>query len=615
MKNGESNSFNALLTYLKRTRGFDFTGYKTSSLTRRIQHRMQQVSITSFEDYTDYLEVHPEEFAQLFNTILINVTDFFRDPPAWEFLQQDIVPRILDSKRKEEPLRVWSAGCASGQEAYTMAMVFGEVMGVDAFRERVKIYATDADEDALSQARQATYSAKQVAAIPPALLEKYFERANAHYTFRNDLRRSIIFGRHDLVRDAPISRLDLMICRNVLMYFNSETQGRILASLHFAINETGYLFLGRAEMMISRSKLFAPVNLKHRIFTKVSTGNLRDRLLEMAHGNGEVLDTLGQELHIREAAMDCAPFAQLVIDTNGVLVHVNERARTMFSLRLQDIAHPFQDFDISYRPVELRSLIEQAYTERRTISVKDVPWHSHDGETIFLNVQIAPLQTSADNLLGATVTFIDVTQAHRQEEELRQSTQSLETAYEELQSTNEELETTNEELQSANEELETTNEELQSANEELETMNEELQSSNEELHTVNEEMNRRAQELNQLTDWLESILNLPPSARIIVDDNFDVLLWNRQAEEMWGLRAEEVRGRGFFALDIGLPIEELRAPMRAVLDGKPGDSKFVLDAVNRRGKSVKVQVLVAPFVSADGSPKGAALIIDGLTER
>lgn len=151
MKNGESNGFNALLNYLKRTRGFDFTGYKPTRLMRRIQHRMQQVSITSFEDYTDFLEVHPEEFAQLFNTILINVTDFFRDPPAWEFLQQDAVPRILDSKRRGEAIRVWSAGCASGQEAYTIAMVFAEVMGTSglwAIKDRGGIAIVQDPEDA-----------------------------------------------------------------------------------------------------------------------------------------------------------------------------------------------------------------------------------------------------------------------------------------------------------------------------------------------------------------------------------------------------------------------------------------------------------------------------------
>src|SRR5581483_71851 len=262
----QTDSFDALLDYLKHTRGFDFSGYKPSSLERRVRRRMQQIPIENFDDYLDYLEVHPEEFAQLFNTILINVTDFFRDPEAWTYLQTKILPRIIENKPPQEPIRVWSAGCATGQEAYTLALVFAEVMGPNAFRDRVKIYATDADEDALGQARVASYSAKEVESVPKPLLEKYFEPSNSRFLFRADLRRSIIFGRHDLAQDAPISRLDLLVCRNVLMYFNSEVQGRILARLHFALNGNGYLFLGKAEMMLTRTNLFTPISVKDHIF-------------------------------------------------------------------------------------------------------------------------------------------------------------------------------------------------------------------------------------------------------------------------------------------------------------------------------------------------------------
>src|SRR4051812_16576167 len=219
-------SFEALLEFLKRTRGVDFTGYKRSSLERRFHRRMESIHCASYGDYLDYLEANPEEFEHLFETLLINVTEFFRDPPAWEHLREEVLPELLAAKTDGEPLRVWSAGCASGQEAYTCAMVLAELLGVDAYRHRAKIYATDIDEEALAQARAAIYNAKELESVPPALREKYFERADQGVCFRKDLRRTVIFGRNNLVQDAPISRLDLLLCRNTLMYFNAETQAR-----------------------------------------------------------------------------------------------------------------------------------------------------------------------------------------------------------------------------------------------------------------------------------------------------------------------------------------------------------------------------------------------------
>ncbi|PSB51486.1 chemotaxis protein CheR, partial [Chroococcidiopsis cubana CCALA 043] len=190
----EANAeFEALINYIKRNRGFDFTGYKRSSLMRRVRKRMQALDLENFSDYMDRLEVAPEEFVLLFNTILINVTSFFRDRATWDYVTTEIVPRITARKEPTEPIRIWSAGCASGQEAYTLAMVMAEAVGVEQLRQRVKIYATDVDEEALNQARQATFNEREVSSVPPEMLELYFESFNGVYTFRKDLRRSVIF--------------------------------------------------------------------------------------------------------------------------------------------------------------------------------------------------------------------------------------------------------------------------------------------------------------------------------------------------------------------------------------------------------------------------------------
>ncbi|MDZ8066731.1 MAG: CheR family methyltransferase [Nostoc sp. DedQUE08] len=600
--------FENLLVYLRQSRGFDFTGYKRSTLIRRVFKRMQSLNIENFEEYQDYLEVYPEEFNHLFNTILINVTAFFRDSSAWEEIAEQILPNLINNKKASEQIRIWSAGCASGEEAYTLAMLMAQILGAEEFRQRVKIYATDVDEDALNQARQAVYSEKDVQSIPDELRHKYFEFVGNRHVFRQDLRRSVIFGRHDLLQDAPISRLDLLVSRNTLMYFNSETQGRILARFHFALNENAYLFLGKAEMLLMHSNLFTPLDLKNRIFTKVSTVNLRDRLLVMANpADDESSNRLARNVRLRDMGFDTTPIAQIVIDTNGTLVMVNEQARILFALFPKDLTRPFQDLELSYRPVELRSLIERAYTERRPVILTNVERYISNTEIQYLDVQITPLQETDNSLLGVSISFHDVSRYIKLQDALKRSQQELETTNEELQSTNEELETTNEELQSTNEELETTNEELQSTNEELETMNEELQSTNEELQTINSELNQRTTELNHTNISLISILRSLQTGIVVIDSSFNISIWNYMVEDLWGLRTDEVIGKSIFSLDIGLPVEQLRSPIRESLSGRKQFQETILDATNRRGRQIKCYLAITPLFGAE--MQGAVLMM------
>ena len=599
-----------LLDYLRRSRGFDFTGYKRTSLSRRVQRRMQDVGADGYLGYLDHLEVDPEEFTQLFNTILLNVTGFFRDPPAWEYLAAEIMPRLVAGKDDDEPIRIWSAGCASGEEAYTLAMVAAGTLGPEAIRERVKIYATDVDEEALTQARQARYSAKQVEGVPPELLERYFERNGADYVFSKELRRSVIFGRHDLLQDAPISRIDLLVCRNTLMYLNSETQAHVLARFSFALREGGFLLLGKAEMLLAHSDLFTAVDLRSRVFQKVPGATLRERLLVLAEaGERPVGNQRPREERIRGAALEASPEAQIVVDAGGYLVLANERARALFRLSVDDLARPFQDLELSYRPLELRSKIQQVYVERRPSQVGEVEWPTPSGDVAHLEVQVVPLLDDQQALLGASINFTDVTRSRRYKQELEHANQGLEDAYAELQSTNEELETTNEELQSTVEELETTNEELQSTNEELETMNEEMQATNDELQTINDELGQRTTELNQLNAFLESVWAGLDGAVTVLDPDLRVLVWNPGAEELWGVRQEEVQGQHFLNLDIGLPIEQVRPALKAAMSGEEGTQSTMIEATNRRGRTVTCRVTCSPLLDNDKHLRGVIVLV------
>ena len=587
--------FENLLQYLRTNRGFDFTGYKRSTLMRRVTKQMESLNIETFTNYQDYLEVHPDEFKALFNTILINVTAFFRDHLAWEYLAKNIIPNIIKNKQKNEQVRIWSAGCASGEEAYTLAIIVAEILGIEDFRHRVKIYATDIDEEALNQARQASYAAKNIHSVPLELRDKYFDLVNKNYVFHQDLRRAVIFGRHDLLQDAPISRLDLLVCRNTLMYFNSETQGRIINRFHFALNDHGYLFLGKAEMLVTHTNLFTPINLKDRVFAKVSLGNIRNRQLVMANLQNQESANVAQEIRVRELAFDTASSSQIVIDNQGILIMINEQARNLFNLTLQDINRPFQDLELSYRPLELRSLIEQVYNERHPITLTNIERYQPNLDTQYLDVRIIPLQDNDQSILGVTVAFNDVSRYIKLQSALQRSRQELETTNEELQSTNEELETTNEELQSTNEELETTNEELQSTNQEMETMNEELQSANEELQAINSELSDRTYELDRTNTFMSSILGCLQMGMVVIDTNFNILIWNHAVEDMWGLREEEVIEKSWFSLDIGLPVEQLRVPIRDIVFNKKKFQEILINGTNRRGREIQCYIAFSPL--------------------
>ena len=608
MSSPPSDGLGTLIEYLKRGRGFDFAGYKPVSLERRVRKRMQTLGLGEYTDYLDFLEVHPEEFEILFNTILINVTAFFRDSGTWEFLAREVLPQLVARRRDGAPIRVWSAGCASGEEAYTLAMLFAEAVGAAAYRERVKIYATDIDEEALARARQATYDAKEMDGVPPKFVAKYFEQNGDKFVFRQDLRRNVIFGRHNLMQDAPISRVDLLSCRNTLMYFNAETQARILTRFHFALNDGGILLLGRAETLISQASAFEPIDLRRRISAKLPRAslNLRDRLMLLTQPEGAYESAVDMEskARLRDSAFDAFPTAQIVVDADGALVLANEHARAIIPLAPTDIGRPIQDLKISYRPVEIRSCIDQARTERAPIFLRDVAWESPGGDVRWLDIQVAPLVDSG-NLIGFAITFADVTLSNRLQRELEHTNQELETAYQELQSANEELETTNEELQSTVEELETTNEELQSTNEELETMNEELQATNTELR-------HRSDELNNANAFLESVLTSLRGGVVVVDADFKVLAWDAQAQDLWGLRPDETVGRQLLSLDIGIPLDRLAQPMRECLSGSRPYIELELDCTNRRGRSIRCRLTCSPLFNGQHVIRGVLVMMEDL---
>src|SRR6195952_1475791 len=603
------DSFEALLRFMRDSRGFDFTGYKRTTLMRRVRHRMAQVNYETFEEYLDLLQASSEEFSALFNTILINVTAFFRDPDAWQYIADDVIPRLLAECAPEDPIRVWSAGCAAGQEAYTLAMLLAEALGTDAFRRRVKIYATDVDEDALTEARAATYDAKATESVPAAFLEKYFEQVDGRCVFDKDLRRAVIFGRNDLVKDAPISRVDLLACRNTLMYLNGETQRNVLGRLFFGLAANGILFLGHAEMLLSHADKFTPLSLAHRVFRKVAAANpaagQNDMPTPMIR-QGDLTGLAGLHNH----AFRAGPVAQIGVTGDDTVAMINEQAEATFGLSARDIGRLLRDLEISYRPLELRSYLDQAKADRRSARIPDVQWTRTGRDIIVFEIHVNPLIDADNGLIGTSIAFFDVTSTRTLLDKVVDTNRQLESAYEELQSTNEELETTNEELQSTVEELETTNEELQSTNEELETMNEELQSTNDELHTINDTLNERSGELEEARTFSDSLVNSVRSGLVVVDRETRVLVWNSAAAELWGVRTDEVTGAALAQLDIGLPMDDIKPMIGNAFVDADSAGTAIVEAVNRRGRAVRLLVSCTAWVSTTGAITGALLLME-----
>ena len=583
---------------------------------------MEAIGCGSYGDYLDYLEVHPEEFEELFDALLINVTSFFRDAAAWQSLRESVIPDLLARRADDDPIRVWSAGCASGQETYSLAMTLAEALGPEEYRRRVKIYGTDIDEDALAQARAASFTAKEVEGVPEDLLERYFERSDRRYAFRDALRRTVIFGRNNLLEDAPISRLDLLVCRNTMMYFTADSQERILRHFHFALVEGGALMLGKSEMMLTHRSSFAAIDLQQRIFRRDGRPpSLRARVAELGGGESHLALQLSEDERIsRDVALEVGPQPMLLVSRSGVLTFANLAARALFGIGVDTLGRPFGELEVSTRPADLRGAGGGG-------GARAPPGVGRRGALLAGQGRGAPARghgQPAASATGAPRTAprwcsTTSTRYAALERELEAGRRDLQLAYEELQSTIDELETTNEELQSANEELQTTNEELQSTNEELETMNEELQSTNEELETINDELRDRTVELDRSNEFLEAILTSLGLAVAILDREHRVLVWNQHAEDLWGLRQDEAVGQHFLALDIGLPTERLAPVLRGVLGGKRERAGGAGDGGRQpprprdhlRGDRDGVR----RTATADGAPAGAIVLMRDAPRR
>ncbi len=541
-----------LIQTLAEERGLDLRGYKPTTLERRVRKRMQQVGVKSYPEYLQLARTEPREMNELLNVVLINVTEFFRDPQAWEVLRTEVLPGLVGSLKAGDSFRAWSAGCASGEEPYSLAILVADLLGPKLGEIDAKIYATDIDEHALQLARRGEYPAESLRLVRPEWRERFFNGTSRLRIVR-ELRRMVIFGRSNLTSDAPISHCQLILCRNVLIYFDNTAQKLILARLHYALEPNGVLVLGKAESKLTDSAVFHPVNARWRIFQRIGRDGGRlasQHELPVVVPNPEVDRRLQEEVQAlrlqHEYLLLTVRSGVIEMDVNDIVTTCNDAANAIWGLPgVRLLGKRVQNTDLVFRCPELPARLESARATREPVHFQCTVKLA-DGDERIIALVLRAVFSDGGERSGMLLNCEDVTSQDR----LQTTVEQLEATGEELQSANEELETTNEELQSTNEELETTNEELQSTNEELETTNEELQSLNEELENMNQELEARGKELNALTGRYEETLKRMPWPVILVDRDLRVQLWNGAAQRLFGVAATSV---------VGVEVEKLPA--------------------------------------------------------
>lgn len=552
---GTRTSLNRIAAVLRNATGHDFHGYKQNTFIRRVQRRMQVRQIDHLEAYVDFLRAEPEEVGRLFQDLLIGVTQFFRDLPEFSLLETDVVPKLFAGKGASDQVRVWVLGCATGEEAYSIAILLREHMAGLDIVPPVQIFATDIDGRALNLARAGRYPESIAKDVSPERLSRWFIKEGATYSVVKELREMCIFSQHNVIRDAPFSRTDLVSCRNLLIYLTAELQDRVIPLFHFALRPGGFLFLGPSETVTRHAKLFAPLDRRHRIFRRLeSHARVLPQFPLAAGARGRMAPSAPSERRVRadnslakqaERIVErYAPAYVLLDDQYEVLQFSGRTGRYLepaagaANLNLLNLVH--RDLRI-----DLRSALHTAANDKAVVKLDRLRIES-DGEPHLVDLVVEPLQLgeAGPNFI---VLFRDggaaapgqgeeapSAAALRDEHVLRLEAE-LRLTKERLQATIEELESTNEELKSSNEEYQSINEELQSANEELETSKEELQSVNEELQTVNGELAHRVNELAKANSDMKNLLESTQIATVFLDNDLRIKTFTPSIAEVFHL--------------------------------------------------------------------------------
>ncbi|MGF6849648.1 PAS domain S-box-containing protein [Chitinophaga sp. W3I9] len=627
----QQQALREIFTQLKVKTGHDFSNYKRPTLLRRIERRINIRNLPDLPSYASFLQDNPEEVVALLKDLLISVTNFFRDKKAFEILAQQVLPMAIKGKTAEQQLRIWIAGCATGEEAYSIAILCAELLDNELEAPKIQIFATDIDEGAINHAREGLYTLNDAADISPERLRRFFNKEGESYRIRREIREMILFANHNFLKDPPFSHLDIVSCRNVLIYLNRTAQERAMDTFHFALNQGGFLLLGSSESADSWSDLFVPFNREFHIFQsrkkllrpfpvpeslpslKIEQPRLTPAAVERESRSLERI-SFG-DLHQRLLEEYAPP--SILINEEYEIAHISDRAGRYLQISGGEPSQNLLKLIRQELRLELRSALYQALQHQTAVEARGLKVTVNDKiETI--NIHIRPVLQGKEVVRGyILVLFEKVTEEKPGRDVIlttgepvaRQLEAELVNLKAQLRASNEQHEFNAEELKASNEELQAMNEELRSAAEELETSKEELQSINEELRTVNQELKVKIEETSLAGNNLQNLINSASIGTIFLDRGFRVALFTPAAREIFNL----------IPADLGRPLSDITHHLE--YHHLLNDAELVLEklyVIEREVKATSGKVFimrVLPYRTAEDHINGVVVTFIDITSR
>ena len=652
----DHDELSAFLERIHERSGIDFSSYKPATILRRLRGRMNATSRPTLASYSARLESDPEEYARLVNSLLIKVTEFFRDPKLFDYLREHVLPELIaETRRERRELRLWSAGCSTGEEAYSLAITVAQALGEEAAWPDVRIFATDIDREAIAFARRGIYPTGALKSLPAGVRDRYFVKSDGHFEVAKRLRALMVFGEHDLGERAPFPKIDLLLCRNVLIYFAVPMQQVALETFAFSLRPGGRLALGTSETVATLPDPFEEEQARLRVYRRRS-GNyaippMRPAVLHQRRGRETQLDQA-----IRVARRDVRREAEssesadnlllnltvgiVVVDPRYDILRINSAARKMLGIHGTAFGHDFIHLAEVLPPGAIRVAIDAALTGKTTSAIFEVePTDAASETTHFVEATIRPYRIEPRAIEGVIVELTDVTRLEherradsRTRERLEKAVatngrllganEELTTLVAMLRSSNEAMLLASEEAQATREEAETVNEEFQATNEELETLNEELTASVEELRVANEDLAARTDQLSaqaiilqqqrlatqEAHDRLRSILASLGDAVVAVDHDGQIVITNDAYDRFFGGAETEIEPEDA----AGLPIPPADRPQQRAARGERFRMEF---AVKEPGGTRRWFEAVAESLTAGDRTWGGVITIRDLSER
>ncbi|MFK7926240.1 MAG: CheR family methyltransferase [Bacteroidia bacterium] len=640
----EANSKIALSQYHKvlatifRKTGIDFSHYKPNTIQRRIVKRMQLKRLTNLEGYYQLLLKDDQEVKALQQDLLIGVTQFIRDPDAFEQIEKKVIPELFKQKENGEPLRLWVAGCSTGEEAYSMAILLEEYKEANNLHNNYTIFATDIDHRAIKTASQGAYSTALLVDMKVDLVRKYFIQREGQYVIKKEIRNQIVFAQHNLVIDPPFNRLDFISCRNLLIYFNQTLQDKVFSLFQFSLLKGGYLFLGPSESLPKDIGTFLPINKRWRIFQSdanspvYTPGMFTDFSNKPVVKNPEVTVAAAPEKkYIRAQSFVENQYRDFLQEHGPMVIFTNQYFEVLYLsgginkiLRLPENKLSFSLLKILPEPLRapINTAVQKALRTKLSVRYQSVPIEL-DGTPRIAHIKADPItqEDAGYKLILLTLdlrddipeasTLEEIKHSNLQQDPLLQIQMlksSLKDTRDTLMTTIEELETSNEELQASNEEMMTTNEEMQSANEELQSVNEELQSVNEELHTSNSELQVKIMQLTEMTDDMDNLFNSTEICALFLDVNLNIRKFTPAVTNFIGILHQDIgRPLSIFYSEIGT--KDLIQKSKLVLESQK-EEKMVKELKNNN----KVFIRILPYRTESDPVQGVVITLANLND-